>query len=88
MLLFWGNALRLGEIASANIEDFLPQQQKLTILGKGKRAKVAINLSGSVSYVLEEWRNFHSCNAPGQPLSCRTQTGGNLPFDAPLINSL
>jgi integrase/recombinase XerC len=34
MLLFWGNALRRGEIASANIEDFLPQQQKLTILGK------------------------------------------------------
>jgi integrase/recombinase XerC len=84
MLLFWGNALRRGEIASANIEDFLPQQQKLTILGKGKRAKVAIDLSDSVSYALEEWLNFHPCldahnlegtsrsmrrcNAPGQPL--------------------
>ena len=49
MLLFWGNALRRGEIASANIEDFLPQQQKLMILGKGKRAKVAIDLTQSVS---------------------------------------
>jgi integrase/recombinase XerC len=84
MLLFWGNALRRGEIASANIEDFLPQQQKLTILGKGKRAKVAIDLSDSVSYAVEEWLNFHPCldahnlegtsrsmrrcNAPGQPL--------------------
>jgi integrase/recombinase XerC len=68
MLLFWGNALRRGEIASANIEDFLPQQQKLTILGKGKRAKVGIDLSDSVSYALEEWLNFHPCNAPGQPL--------------------
>jgi integrase/recombinase XerC len=68
MLLFWGNALRRGEIASANIEDFLPQQQKLTILGKGKRAKVAIDLSDSVSHALEEWLNFHPCNAPGQPL--------------------
>jgi integrase/recombinase XerC len=68
MLLFWGNALRRGEIASANIEDFLPQQQKLTILGKGKRAKVAIDLSDSVSYALEEWLNFHPCNVPGQPL--------------------
>jgi integrase/recombinase XerC len=68
MLLFWGNALRRGEIASANIEDFLPQQQKLTILGKGKRAKVAIDLSDSVSYALEEWLNFHPCNEPGQPL--------------------
>jgi integrase/recombinase XerC len=68
MLLFWGNALRRGEIASANIEDFLPQQQKLMILGKGKRAKVAIDLTDSVSYALEEWLNFHSCNAPGQPL--------------------
>ncbi len=68
MLLFWGNALRRGEIASANIEDFLLQQQKLTILGKGKRAKVAIDLSDSVSYALEEWLNFHPCNAPGQPL--------------------
>jgi integrase/recombinase XerC len=68
MLLFWGNALRRGEIASANIEDFLPQQQKLMILGKGKRAKVAIDLSDSVSYALEEWLNFHPCNAPGQPL--------------------
>jgi integrase/recombinase XerC len=68
MLLFWGNALRRGEIASANIEDFLPQQQKLRILGKGKRAKVAIDLSDSVSYALEEWLNFHPCTAPGQPL--------------------
>jgi integrase/recombinase XerC len=68
MLLFWGNALRRGEIASANVEDFLPQQQKLMILGKGKRAKVAIDLSDSVSYALEEWLNFHPCTAPGQPL--------------------
>ncbi len=84
MLLFWGNALRRGEIASANIEDFLPQQQKLMILGKGKRAKVAIDLTDSVSYALEEWLNFHPCldahnlegtsrsmrrcNVPGQPL--------------------
>ena len=68
MLLFWGNALRRGEIASANIEDFLPQQQKLMILGKGKRAKVAIDLTQSVSYALEEWLHFHPCNAPGQPL--------------------
>jgi integrase/recombinase XerC len=68
LLLFWGNALRRGEIASANIEDFLPQQQKLMILGKGKRAKVAIDLTDSVSYALEEWLNFHPCNTPGQPL--------------------
>ena len=68
MLLFWGNALRRGEIASANIEDFLPQQQKLTILGKGKRAKVAIDLTDNVSYALEEWLNFHPCNLSGQPL--------------------
>ncbi|AFY92690.1 tyrosine-type recombinase/integrase [Chamaesiphon minutus] len=88
MLLFWGNALRRGEIASANIEDFLPQQQKLTILGKGKRVKVAIDLTDSVSYALEEWLNFHPCNAPGQPLSCRTQPGGFLQVDAPLIVSL
>ena len=88
MLLFWGNALRRGEIASANIEDFLPQQQKLTILGKGKRARVAIDLTDSVSYALEEWLNFHPCNVPGQPLSCRTQPGGFLQVDAPLITSL
>jgi integrase/recombinase XerC len=68
MLLFWGNALRRGEIASANIEDFLPQQQKLMILGKGKRAKVGIDLSDSVGYALEEWVNFHPCTTPGQPL--------------------
>jgi integrase/recombinase XerC len=68
LLLFWGNALRRGEIASTNIEDFLPQQQKLMILGKGKRARVAIDLSDSVSYALEEWMNFHPYNAPGQPL--------------------
>jgi integrase/recombinase XerC len=68
MLLFWGNALRRGEIASANVEDFLPQQQKLLILGKGKRAKVAIDLSDSVSYAIEEWLNFHPCQVPGQPL--------------------
>ena len=38
------------------------------ILGKGKRAKVAIDLTDSVSYALEEWLNFHPCNVPGQPL--------------------
>jgi integrase/recombinase XerC len=68
LLLFWGNALRRGEIASANVEDFLPQQQKLLILGKGKRAKVAIDLSDSVSYALEEWLNFHPCKESGHPL--------------------
>ena len=68
MLLFWGNALRRGEIASANVEDFLPQQQKLMILGKGKRAKVAIDLSDSVNHALEEWLNFHPSREPGQPL--------------------
>jgi integrase/recombinase XerC len=68
LLLLWGNALRRGEIASANIEDFLPEQQKLMILGKGKRAKVAIDLTDSVSYALEEWLNFHPCNVVGQPL--------------------
>ena len=68
MLLFWGNALRRGEIASANVEDFLPQQQKLMILGKGKRAKVSIDLSASVNYALEEWLHFHPSNQPGQPL--------------------
>ena len=68
MLLFWGNALRRGEIASANVEDFLPQQQKLMILGKGKRAKVAIDLTQSVSYALEEWLSLHPSNAPGEPL--------------------
>jgi integrase/recombinase XerC len=96
MLLFWGNALRRGEIASANIEDFLPQQQKLMILGKGKRAKVAIDLTDSVSYALEEWLNFHPCNSPGQPLSCRQRPGGFLQVvgeafpkgAAPLITSL
>ncbi len=68
MLLFWGNALRRGEIANANIEDFLPQQQKLMILGKGKRAKVGIDLSDGVNHALEEWLHFHPRNEPGQPL--------------------
>ncbi len=68
MLLFWGNALRRGEIASANVEDFLPQQQKLMILGKGRRAKVGIDLSNSVNHALEEWLHFHPSKEPGQPL--------------------
>jgi integrase/recombinase XerC len=68
MLLFWSNALRRGEIASANIEDFLPQQQQLMILGKGKRAKVAIDLTDGVTSALERWLNFHPFNVPGQPL--------------------
>jgi integrase/recombinase XerC len=29
---------------------------------------VGIHLTDSVSYALEEWLNFHPCNAPGQPL--------------------
>ena len=38
------------------------------ILGKGKRVKVAIDLTQSVGYALEEWLSLHPCNAPGQPL--------------------
>ena len=68
MLLFWGNALRRGEISGTNIEDFLPQQRKLMILGKGKRSKVLIDLTDSVNYALEEWLHFHPSNEPGQPL--------------------
>ncbi len=55
----------------------------MSILGKGKRAKVAIDLTDSVSYALEEWLNFHPYNAPGQPLSCRTQPGGRIEREVP-----
>jgi integrase/recombinase XerC len=81
--LFWGNALRRGEISSANVGDFIPQERRLSILRKGKRAKTTIDLTDGVTHALEEWLKFHPHTEPTQPSSCRTQQ-----VDAPLFVSL
>lgn len=40
LLLLWGNALRRSEVTSCQIKHFEPKQQRLWILGKGKKGQL------------------------------------------------
>jgi integrase/recombinase XerC len=53
MRLLWDNAIRRGELASTNIEDF--RNGKLWILRKGQRQKQPIDLAARTAAALEEW---------------------------------
>ena len=56
LLLLWGNALRRGEVASANIEDLDLEAGTLKIRGKGQGTQVQIITLGTKAIVaLSEW---------------------------------
>jgi integrase/recombinase XerC len=58
--LLWGNALRRGEVSGSNVGDFLPQEGKLMIKGKGKLTKGAIDLPPKTVNAIEEWLRVRS----------------------------
>lgn len=56
LLLLWGNALRRSEVTSCKIQDFDPREQRLWILGKGKKGQLqSISLGSETIVALGEW---------------------------------
>jgi integrase/recombinase XerC len=51
--LLWDNAIRRGELASTNVEDF--RDGKLWILRKGQRQKQPIDLAARTAAAVREW---------------------------------
>ena len=56
LMLLWGNALRRGEVASANIEDLDLEAGTLKIRGKGRGTQAEIITLGTKAIIaLSEW---------------------------------
>ncbi|MCC0179451.1 tyrosine-type recombinase/integrase [Waterburya agarophytonicola K14] len=54
--LLWGNALRRGEISLTNINDFDPENNTLSILGKGRGTeREVVSLSPKTVCAIEQW---------------------------------
>jgi integrase/recombinase XerC len=53
--LLWDNALRRGEVCALDVGDFSASERKLMILGKGKIAKSAIDLSSGAAAAILRW---------------------------------
>ena len=63
LLLLWGNALRRSEVTSCKIKHFEPREQRLWILGKGKKGQLQTVSLGeetvkAIQIWLEERKNF------------------------------
>jgi integrase/recombinase XerC len=53
--LLWDNALRRGEVCALDVGDFSASERKLMILGKGKIAKISIDLSSGATAAISHW---------------------------------
>lgn len=58
--LLWDNALRREEVVAIDISDYLPQEGRLMILGKGQIDKQSIDLNSATIEALDEWIRFRS----------------------------
>ena len=76
LMLLWGNALRRGEVASANIEDFDLEAGILKIRGKGKGTQAEMITLGMKAIVaLSEWLKARGETDTRQPLFTSTHKG-------------
>jgi integrase/recombinase XerC len=67
--LLWENALRRGEIAKLSIQDFIPEESALYILGKGKGTqKERITLSSKTVQAINEWLHTRNDTSLVDPL--------------------
>ncbi len=56
LLLLWGNALRRSEVTSCQIKHFEPRQQRLWILGKGKKGQLqTVSLGEETIKAIQIW---------------------------------
>ena len=76
LLLLWGNALRRGEVASANIEDLDLEAGTLKIRGKGRGTQAEmITLGMKAIFALSEWLEARGETDTRQPLFTSTHKG-------------
>lgn len=67
--VFWELALRRGEVAKINIEDFDPETCTVSILGKGKGTqKESMTLTEKARDAVLDWLSTRSELTPGSPL--------------------
>lgn len=67
--LFWELALRRGEIAKFDIEDFDPETMTIAVLGKGKGTqKESMTITEKTRDAISEWLNTRSDLKPADPL--------------------
>ena len=56
LLLLWGNALRRSEVTSCQIKHFEPREQRLWILGKGKKGQLqTVSLGEETVKAIQIW---------------------------------
>jgi integrase/recombinase XerC len=58
--LLWDNALRREEVIAIDLFDYLPQEGRLMILGKGQIDKQSIDLNPGTIEALDQWLKFRS----------------------------
>ena len=67
LLLLWGNALRRSEVTSCQMKHFEPKEQRLWILGKGKKGQLeAVTLGTETIKAIQIWL--------GAKANCELQT--------------
>ena len=76
LMLLWGNALRRGEVANAELKDLELVGGTLKIYGKGKgkEAEIVSLGKGAIS-ALKDWLNARGNINSTQPLFCSTHPG-------------
>lgn len=76
LTLLWGNALRRGEVAKADIKDLDLSAGTLKIYGKGKGNEAQIvSLGKSAINALKHWLNARGQTNRAQPLFCSIHPG-------------
>lgn len=76
LLLLWGNALRRSEVRECKIRDFEPTEQKLWILGKGKKGQSqSISLGRDTRDALVRWLSARGEREGNAPLFCAVHKG-------------
>ncbi len=58
--LLWDNALRREEVVAIDIFDYLPEEGRLMILGKGQIDKQSIDLNSGTVEALDDWVRFRA----------------------------
>jgi integrase/recombinase XerC len=58
--LLWDIALRREEIVTLNLNDYLPKEGRLMVLGKGQIDQQSIDLNSQVMEALDEWVAFRA----------------------------
>ncbi len=76
LLLLWGNALRRSEVTKCQIKDFDPMEQRLWILGKGKKGQLqSVSLGQETISAITLWLEVRGDVAVDAPLFCAVHKG-------------